>query len=453
MADGDPIILAGANGSDGTTSVSRSGTASNTAFSVYNDNGSAVQGEASLTGTGVTGLSDTGVGVHGRADGGVGVEGRSVSSNGVDGRSGHGIGVFGEAGMGAVPPVGVPGVGVGGATREGYGVLGTASGLGTGVEGRSSAGFGVIGSAFEGWGTGVQGYTRGGAGSAGVRGDAKETVGVAGTGGSVGVVGTGGRIGVLARMGGSRGIGVQAESDGDAVVGTSFRGGRGVVGETFSTTTAGGIGVHGIATTPSGNTTAVAVRATTTVGIGLLATATTGVAGGFLGDVVVIGNFFALGGVKSAAVPHPDGTHRLTYCMESPESWFEDFGRARLTGGRTEVRLDPDFAALVRTDDFHVFLTAEGETAGLYVADRSETGFEVREQRGGDGEVPFSYRVVARRRDVDAGRLAAFELPEIPLEPERVAPPELPELPELPEPRDLPSEWPAWPNDEPKAAD
>jgi hypothetical protein len=119
MADGDPIILAGANGSDGTTSVSRSGTASNTAFSVYNDKGSAVQGEASLTGTGVTGLSDTGVGVHGRADGGVGVEGRSVSSNGVDGRSGHGIGVFGEAGMGAVPPVGVPGVGVGGATREG----------------------------------------------------------------------------------------------------------------------------------------------------------------------------------------------------------------------------------------------------------------------------------------------------------------------------------------------
>jgi hypothetical protein len=450
MADGDPIVLGNTNGSDVTTLVSRSGTASNTAFSVYNDNGSAVQGEVSLAGTGVRGLSDTGVGVHGRADGGVGVEGRSVSSQGVDGRSGHGVGVFGESGMGAVPPVGVSGVGVGGATREGYGVLGTAYGGGTGAEGRSSTGFGVIGSSTL---VGVQGYTKGGGSSMGVHGVSNEGTGVWGSGGAVGVGGSGHDVGVLALMGGGTGVGVRAEADRDAVMGTSFRGARGVVGEAFSTTTAGGIGVHGIATTPSGNSTPVAVRASATVGIGLLATATTGVAGGFLGDVVVVGDFFALGGVKSAAVPHPDGTHRLTYCMESPESWFEDFGRARLTGGRVQVRLDPDFAALVRTDDFHVFLTAEGETRGLYVADRSDTGFEVREQRGGDGDVPFSYRVVARRRDVDAGRLAVFEPPEIPPEPERVARPELPELPELPEPRDLPPEWPPGPKDEPKAAD
>jgi hypothetical protein len=134
--------------------------------------------------------------------------------------------------------------------------------------------------------------------------------------------------------------------------------------------------------------------------------------------------------------------------MESPESWFEDFGRGRLSGGRAEVQLDPDFAALVRTDDFHVFLTAEGETAGLYVAERSETGFEVREQRGGAGEVAFSYRVVARRRDADAGRLATFELPEIPPEPEVVSPPEppdLPDLPELPDEPTLPPEWPSRP--------
>ena len=398
MADGDHIVLGGANDSDGMTSVSRSGAASNTAFSVSNDNGSAVQGEAILTGTGVEGISDTGLGVHGRADDGVGVKG--------------------EAGMGPGDTVGVGGVGVGGSTREGYGVLGIAYGGGTGVEGRGDAGFGVIGGSQG--GTGVHGYTFGGPGSIGVDGYAKQTVGVWGTGGSVGVIGMGGDIGVLANMGGSSGIGVQSLSDGDAVVATSLRGGRGVVGETFSTTTAGGTGVHGIAT--AGNMRSVAVRADTTVGIGLLAaSATTGLAGGFLGDVVVVGNFTAIGGLKSAAAPHPDGTHRLTYCMESPESWFEDFGRARLTGGRAEVRLDPDFAALVRTDDFHVFLTAEGETSGLYVAERSETGFEVREQRGGDGEVPFSYRVVARRRDVDAGRLAAFELPEFPPEPEAVA--------------------------------
>ena len=36
---------------------------------------------------------------------------------------------------------------------------------------------------------------------------------------------------------------------------------------------------------------------------------------------------------KSAAVPHPDGSHRRLYCLEAPESLFEDFGRAHLRAG------------------------------------------------------------------------------------------------------------------------
>jgi hypothetical protein len=286
---------------------------------------------------------------------------------------------------------------------------------------------------------GVQGYTPGGSGAVGVRGSAPQTVGVWGTGGQAGVIGSGSGsgVGIQAYTQAGSGVGVRADSgSNDAVVGSSS-GARGVVGTTLSSS---GAGVHGVAT--SGGTSQVAVRGSSSAGFGLLASSTTGIAGAFIGPVVVVGNFTAIG-AKSAAVAHPDGTHRLTYCMESPESWFEDFGRARLTGGHAEVPLDPDFAALVRTDDFHVFLTAEGETTGLYVADRSETGFQVREQRGGSAEVPFSYRVVARRRDVDTGRLPPVDLPEIPPEPEAVAPPELPELPEQPAP--TPPEWPPLP--------
>ncbi len=51
------------------------------------------------------------------------------------------------------------------------------------------------------------------------------------------------------------------------------------------------------------------------------------------GDLYVQGNSTVVG-TKSAAVPHPDGTHRLLYCVESPEAWFEDFGEGRLSGGR-----------------------------------------------------------------------------------------------------------------------
>ena len=45
--------------------------------------------------------------------------------------------------------------------------------------------------------------------------------------------------------------------------------------------------------------------------------------------------------------------------MESPESWFEDFGTGQLECGRVEIAIDPDFAALVRLDDYQVFLTQD----------------------------------------------------------------------------------------------
>ncbi len=380
MADGDPIVLGASNDSVGMTTINCDRTNS-ASFWVENDTGLAVYGMAGMAG--VTGDSVTGAGVVGQSESGVGVAGGSGSGTGVSGRSNDFIGTRGESETGA---------GVVGTSNQGRGVWGWAGHSGTGVFGVANGGIGVSGWSAE----------------------------------AVGVRGTGGRVGVAATGLGS-GVGVRADSgSNDAVVGTSS-GARGVVGTTLSSS---GAGVHGVAT--SGGIGQIGVRGSTSAGFGLLASSTTGIAGAFLGDVVVVGNFIAVGGIKAAAVARPDGTHRLTYCVESPESWFEDFGRARLTGGRAEVRLDPDFAALVRTDDFHVFLTAEGETAGLYVADRSETGFEVREQRGGDGEVPFSYRVVARRRDVDVGRLAAFDLPEIPPEPEAVAPAELPELPEQP---------------------
>ena len=50
------------------------------------------------------------------------------------------------------------------------------------------------------------------------------------------------------------------------------------------------------------------------------------------GNQLVHGNQTVLG-LKSAAVPFPDGTWRRLYCMESPENWFEDFGTAQLVKG------------------------------------------------------------------------------------------------------------------------
>ena len=67
---------------------------------------------------------------------------------------------------------------------------------------------------------------------------------------------------------------------------------------------------------------------------------------------------------KAAVVPFPDGTHRLLYCMESPEVWFEDFGAAKLTQGRVVVKLDPNFGRVIKRGDYRVFVTPEADCRG-----------------------------------------------------------------------------------------
>jgi hypothetical protein len=117
-----------------------------------------------------------------------------------------------------------------------------------------------------------------------------------------------------------------------------------------------------------------------------------------MGNVIVTATLTAT--VKNAVVPFPDGSHRLMHCMESPEHWFEDFGSARLANGRTRVELDPGFASVVKARDYRVFLTPEGDCNGLYVARKDASGFEVAELQGGASAVPFSYRIVGRRKDI-----------------------------------------------------
>jgi hypothetical protein len=103
------------------------------------------------------------------------------------------------------------------------------------------------------------------------------------------------------------------------------------------------------------------------------------------------------------------GSLRAVYSMASPECWLEDFGSADLVDGAADVALDAVFSAAVRTDSYKVFVVAEGDCSGLYVAAKGEQGFTVRELQGGKATVPFSYRVVARRQDVDAPRLAEVD--------------------------------------------
>jgi hypothetical protein len=123
-------------------------------------------------------------------------------------------------------------------------------------------------------------------------------------------------------------------------------------------------------------------------------------------ELHVIGNFIATGS-KSALVKTASYGKRQLYATESPENWFEDFGKAQLSGGRAIVQIDPVFGQTVNTAyEYHVFLTPKADCKGLYIASQSATSFEVRESQHAKSTVAFDYRIVARRKGYERARLA-----------------------------------------------
>jgi hypothetical protein len=117
---------------------------------------------------------------------------------------------------------------------------------------------------------------------------------------------------------------------------------------------------------------------------------------------------FYCNGSKSSVVPVDGGSRDVAlYAVEAPEVWFEDFGSGRLSNGQALIHLDGTFAQSVNTDmDYHVFLTPNGDSHGLYISAKSKNSFEVREQDGGKSNISFDYRIIARRKGYEKTRLA-----------------------------------------------
>jgi hypothetical protein len=376
---------------------------------------------ASVNGTGVFGTSVNWVGVGGQAtatSGGpaYGVWGDSVSTGGAgvagfeDATSGFTNGVFGQSA--STSGTGVFGVatatsgsatGVVGQTASpnGNGVTGVAtatSGSPTGVFGVISspngAGVGGVATATTGFNNGVFGGTFSNEG-AGVSGGASST-----SGNPVGVVGTstgaGGGIGAWGIFQATSGFGV------------------GVRGDLEEPTASGAAGLF---LTFSPNSVAGQFANASRQGLILQ-----GLSGPFdatqkevfsvdaNGNLQISGNL-TVSGTKSSTAKLQDGREVALYAVESPENWFEDFGSAELNNGVAWVPLDASFAQAVNAAvNYHVFLTANGDSNGLYVARKTAAGFEIREHGGGTSNVAFDYRIVARRRGYEAIRM--LQVPE-----------------------------------------
>jgi hypothetical protein len=259
-------------------------------------------------------------------------------------------------------------------------------------------------------------------------------IGVHGVADGTGVIGEG-RTGVFGNsVGGGNGVwgrspqangvqGVSGSYNASGVYGQNNVGGWGVAGRTFGLLNSDRAAVLGeslrdpSAPTSSPNGKAAGVLGYSETGYG--GVFITGQAGSNFpwvnsGGLRVVGEIVKTQGEYSEALPHPDGSQRLLYAPLSPESWYEDYGRAQLVEGRAEVELDADFVAVLGIDDgsYHVFLTPEGDTSGLYVSGRDARAFTVREQHNGTGSVEFSYRVVTKNKHRQPKRLARLEEPE-----------------------------------------
>jgi hypothetical protein len=99
----------------------------------------------------------------------------------------------------------------------------------------------------------------------------------------------------------------------------------------------------------------------------------------------------------------------------APRTTIEDTGTARLTGGVGVVRLASDFAqTLDLRQGYQVFLTPDGDTRGLYVAQKYAAGFVVRENERGRSSVDFDYRIVAHPVGVSEQRFPPVKEPRVP---------------------------------------
>lgn len=122
------------------------------------------------------------------------------------------------------------------------------------------------------------------------------------------------------------------------------------------------------------------------------------------------GDTFAAGS-KSAVVPLKNGKMVAVYSQESPQVWFEDFGSSNLVGGVATVQLESKYAQLVNTKlPYHVFLTPNGDCHGLYVVQKDQNSFEVRELGGGQSSIGFDYRISALRNGYEKLRLEPAKL-------------------------------------------
>ncbi|EKD42977.1 MAG: hypothetical protein ACD_72C00514G0001, partial [uncultured bacterium] len=98
-----------------------------------------------------------------------------------------------------------------------------------------------------------------------------------------------------------------------------------------------------------------------------------------------------------------DGLKNM-YAMQSPAAEFVFSSSSQLVAGETKIEFDQTIKDIIDPDQslkITVTLTSN-EAKGLFVAEKNNSGFTVKEVKGGSSNASFDWMVVARRKDYTA---------------------------------------------------
>jgi hypothetical protein len=212
-------------------------------------------------------------------------------------------------------------------------------------------------------------------------------------------------------------------SGGRGVVGTAYFTGSGATQQASSITEAGPVGVQGVAQASSANQVTKGVAGYAIQHSGTSNNGTSNITPGYfslmnsaLSTITASGvavrsantNYKILGLSGSPAVStsreNHNGKRVILFAPESPMPTYNDYGTGTLVNGKTHITIDPAFANMIYVNPkdnapLRVIVQLEGDCKGVYVTNKTATGFDVVELNGGTSNVEFTYQIVANSKD------------------------------------------------------
>ena len=116
------------------------------------------------------------------------------------------------------------------------------------------------------------------------------------------------------------------------------------------------------------------------------------------------GTFYKIAGNGSVSsmIKDKDNKERVIYCPESPEITLQDSGSGKLVNGKAIIDIDDVISKNISVNKKHplkVFIQLEGDCNGVYVTDKSNKSFTVKELQNGSSNTQFSWFIIAVRAD------------------------------------------------------